>query len=63
MDIEKNSIHQHNIQTIFKSIEEKITKIQNILKRNSSNMEQNQRHMILINKFKEKFYKNFNVSF
>jgi hypothetical protein len=42
----------------IESIEEKITKIENLLQKNPSNIEQNQRHLLIIDRFKQKFYKN-----
>lgn len=43
------------IQLMFQKIEEKVNRIQHILKRNSKNLEENQRHLLLIDRFKEKF--------
>ncbi|CAF1232145.1 unnamed protein product [Adineta steineri] len=48
---------QNDIHNILKSIEEEIIKIENILQNNSSNIEQNQRHLLIIDRFKEKFYR------
>jgi hypothetical protein len=58
IETKTNPFRQDDIQVIFKSIEEKITNIQNILKKNSTNIEQNQRHLLIIDRFKNKFYKN-----
>lgn len=49
--------HQDDIHRIFESIEDEITKLENILQKTSSNIEQNQRHLLIIDRFKEKFYK------
>jgi len=57
-ETQKSPDYQHDIHLIFKSIEEKIIKIENKLKKNSLNNEQNQYHLHLIDRFKEKFYKN-----
>ncbi|CAF4355443.1 unnamed protein product, partial [Adineta steineri] len=48
---------QNDIHNILKSIEEEIIKIENILQNNSSNIEQNQRHLLIIDRFKETFYR------
>jgi hypothetical protein len=48
----------NDIHLIFKSIEEKIRKIENLLQKSSSDIEQNQRHLLIIDRFKQKFYEN-----
>jgi hypothetical protein len=50
--------HQHDLELIYQSIEEKIAKIENKLKNTSLHTEQNQRHLHLLARLKEKFYKN-----
>jgi 2-polyprenyl-3-methyl-5-hydroxy-6-metoxy-1,4-benzoquinol methylase len=54
-EIEKSPNHQDDFHLIYKSIEEKLTKIENKLKKNSLNTEQNQHQLHLIDRFKEKF--------
>jgi hypothetical protein len=48
--LKKDLIHS----TIYKSIEEKLTKIENKLRKNSLNTEKNQHHLHLIDRFKKK---------
>ncbi len=49
---------QHDLELIYQSIEEKIVKIENKLKKSSLNTEQNQHNLHLLARLKEKFYKN-----
>ena len=51
---EKPVRHPDDLQKMLQIIEEKITQIQKILKRNSFDYEQNQRHLKLIDRFREK---------
>lgn len=54
-EIEKSSNHQHDFNLVYKSIEEKLTKIENKLKKNSLNHQ----HLHIIDQFKEKILQKY----
>ena len=49
-------VYQEDISIVVQTIEEKIARIQNLLRRNSTHLERNQRYLLLLDRFKEKFF-------
>ena len=49
-------VYHEDISTILQTIEEKIARIQNLLRRNSTHLERNQRYLLLLDRFKERFF-------
>lgn len=56
-ETQKVSRDQSDSHRIFQFLEGKLTKLENLLKKSSSNIEQNQRHLLIIDQLKEKFSK------
>lgn len=57
-DMQHSPNSQPNLHLMFQSIEEKFLKIEQRLNRNSFSTEQNQHHRHILDRLKDKFYKN-----